>query len=197
MFELSRDLSSQFIMIYAARVFLFLCSVLAIAADSSPLLPFPYVASLGTSTLTVDGSFHFAVVGSSNAIIESAVNRYKTLIAAPSSSTGTLKSCSLSIADIDSTLPIVGSDESHKVSISEAGECTITAETTWGLLHGLETFAQLLTRSSAGNVQTTYAPVAIEDHPRFQHRGLMIDTARHYLPVETIRRVIDTLPISK
>lgn len=184
-------------MIYAARVFLFVCSLLAVAADYSPLLPFPYVASLGTSSVTVDGSFKFTTSGSTNAIIKSAITRYNTLMAVPSSSTGTLKSCSLSVADVDSSLPIIGSDESHKLTISEAGDCSITAETTWGLLHALETFTQLLTRSSSGDIQTAYAPVAIEDTPRFKHRGLMIDTARHYLPVETIRRVIDTLPMSK
>jgi len=184
-------------MIYASRAFLFLCAVVSVVADYSPLLPFPYYALLGESSVTVDGSFQFVVSGSSNTIIDSAVTRYGSLLATPSSSKGTLTSCSLSVADIDTTGTIIGSDESHKLTVSESGECSISAQTTWGLLHGLETFTQLLIRSDSGDVQLNYAPVSIQDQPRFGHRGLMIDTARHYLPVDTIRHVIDTLPMSK
>jgi len=184
-------------MIYAAKAFLYLCAVVAVTADYSPLLPYPYVASLGNSSVTVDGSFQFTNVGSTNTIIDAAITRYGSLLSVPSSSKGTLYSCSLSVSDVDTSGSIVGSDESHKLTISESGECSISAETTWGLLHGLESFTQLLTRSSSGDIELAYAPVAIEDKPRFSHRGLMIDSARHYLPVETIRRVIDTLPMSK
>lgn len=185
------------IMIYAARALLFLCAVASVVADYPPLLPFPYYALLGNSSVTVDGSFQFVVSGSSNSIIDSAITRYGNLLATPSSSTGSLTSCSLSVTDIDTTASIIGSDESHKLTISETGECSISAQTTWGLLHGMETFTQLLIRSDSGDIQMNYAPVSLQDQPRFGHRGLMIDTARHYLPVETIRHVIDSLPMSK
>ena len=37
-------------------------------------------------------------------------------------------------------------------------------------------------------------PWSIEDKPRFPHRGLMMDTARHFQPIESILRMIDSLP---
>ena len=41
------------------------------------------------------------------------------------------------------------------------------------------------------------APWKIEDEPRFQYRGLMIDTSRHFLPTNGIRRQIDGLSFNK
>ena len=40
-------------------------------------------------------------------------------------------------------------------------------------------------------------PFHTEDAPRFPHRGLMIDTARHYQPLSSIRAIIDSLPDAK
>jgi len=41
------------------------------------------------------------------------------------------------------------------------------------------------------------APWQISDKPRFAHRGLMIDTARHYESLASIRGIIDSLPYAK
>jgi hexosaminidase len=35
------------------------------------------------------------------------------------------------------------------------------------------------------------------DVPRFAHRGIMIDSARHFLPVETILSVLDAMSYAK
>ncbi len=40
-------------------------------------------------------------------------------------------------------------------------------------------------------------PVFIDDQPDFLWRGLMIDTSRHYLPVETIKKIIDGIMYNK
>jgi hexosaminidase len=41
------------------------------------------------------------------------------------------------------------------------------------------------------------APVAIDDAPAFAWRGLMVDPARQFLPLATLRAVIDSLAIAK
>ena len=41
------------------------------------------------------------------------------------------------------------------------------------------------------------APWAVEDRPRFPHRGIMIDTSRHFEPLAVIRGVVDALPYSQ
>ena len=40
-------------------------------------------------------------------------------------------------------------------------------------------------------------PILISDQPRFPHRGLLIDTSRHFLPLSTIRNAIDALSYNK
>ena len=82
---------------------------------------------------------------------------------------------------------------------------TLTAATVWGALRGLETFSQLVywdldlqrpADPEAGYV-LRWAPWVIDDAPRFKHRGVLIDTARHYLSVATIMRQIDAVAFCK
>lgn len=40
-------------------------------------------------------------------------------------------------------------------------------------------------------------PIDIEDEPAFSYRGLMIDTARHYQPINLIYETIDALMYNK
>lgn len=55
---------------------------------------------------------------------------------------------------------------------------------------GLQTLRQL---AQVENGRVAFAPVAIEDAPRFAHRGLMLDSARHIQSLGGIKRVIDQM----
>lgn len=45
------------------------------------------------------------------------------------------------------------------------------------------------------NKNIAYAPVVINDAPRFAYRGMMLDVARHFQPVEFIKKYIDMLAL--
>jgi hexosaminidase len=49
----------------------------------------------------------------------------------------------------------------------------------------------------AGSRQYSQAPVYVDDAPRFEYRGLLVDTARHFLPVPHLLHVIDALSYNK
>lgn len=84
-------------------------------------------------------------------------------------------------------IPKLGDDESYTLDISDK-QAKLTAPTTVGAMRGLETFLQLL----EGDKNGFYFPaVSINDRPRFAWRGLMIDSARHYQPVEVLKRTLD------
>ena len=84
-------------------------------------------------------------------------------------------------------------DESYSLSIS-FNKIMINATSDLGALHGLETLLQLLQNTST----SYYFPmVEITDSPRFTWRGLMIDAARHFQPVDVIKRNLDAMASMK
>lgn len=60
----------------------------------------------------------------------------------------------------------------------------------------METLTQTLTRGDS-SVTMAYAPLSVNDSARYGHRGLLIDTSRHYLSINEIERMIDTLVMNK
>lgn len=95
--------------------------------------------------------------------------------------------------------PLAGAiDESYSLELTEDGVATIEAETSIGALRGLETFVQLFYQHSSGSFwYTEVAPVSIKDEPKFAHRGLLLDVARTWYPVEDLLRTIDALSWNK
>jgi hexosaminidase len=82
---------------------------------------------------------------------------------------------------------VLGEDESYRLRIG-SGRITIEAETDIGVLYALETLLQLLRADRGGYV---FPGVVVTDAPRFPWRGLMIDAARHFMPVDVIKRNLD------
>jgi hexosaminidase len=87
----------------------------------------------------------------------------------------------------------LGENESYRLRISSR-EMILEAETELGLMHGLETWLQLLESDEEGYF---FPAVIIEDEPRFPWRGLMIDVCRHFQPVHVILQNIDAMAAMK
>ncbi len=79
------------------------------------------------------------------------------------------------------------------MSITEKG-IELQAATDLGALHGLETILQLLRIDENG---ITLPELSIFDEPRFPWRGLMIDSSRHFMPVEMVKRNLDGMAAVK
>eukprot|EP00040_Diaphanoeca_grandis_P019625 m.103756 g.103756 ORF g.103756 m.103756 type:complete len:963 (-) comp27515_c0_seq4:240-3128(-) len=80
--------------------------------------------------------------------------------------------------------------ENYTLSISFPN-ATLTAVTAYGALRGLETFSQL--------VQPDYSirEQVIDDFPRFPFRGILIDSARHFLSVPLLQAHLDAMAYNK
>jgi len=84
-------------------------------------------------------------------------------------------------------------DESYVLDVKK-DKITINATSDLGALHALETLLQLMQNNS----NSFYFPVStISDFPRFTWRGLMIDAARHFMPVDVIKRNLDAMAAAK
>ncbi|XP_041652472.1 beta-hexosaminidase subunit alpha [Cheilinus undulatus] len=90
--------------------------------------------------------------------------------------------------------PSEDSSERYSLTVS-AGHASLNAETVWGALRGLETFSQLVYQDDYGLYFVN--KTEIEDFPRFQFRAILLDTSRHYLPVQTILKTLDAMAYSK
>jgi len=93
-------------------------------------------------------------------------------------------------------------DESYLLSVPSTNTTgnvvSITCNTVYGCYHALETLSQLINFDFDLQAYSIYnAPWMISDSPRFPHRGLLVDTSRHFLPVATLKIIIDSLTYAK
>eukprot|EP01112_Ceratiomyxa_fruticulosa_P000622 TRINITY_DN1055_c0_g1_i3.p1 TRINITY_DN1055_c0_g1~~TRINITY_DN1055_c0_g1_i3.p1 ORF type:complete len:528 (-),score=102.21 TRINITY_DN1055_c0_g1_i3:92-1675(-) len=168
----------------------------------SGLFPLPANVQCGNQLISLapQNSFEFEMVGpvSSSLVMDIAFVRYKETIYGlddfpykPEFPQLTTVQVSIQSKDFNLTL---GVDESYQMTI-QAPVTKITSNTIWGALRALETFTQLISFETNFTIYDT--PLTIQDSPRFPWRGVMIDTSRHYLPVELILHIIDGLAIHK
>ena len=112
-----------------------------------------------------------------------------------------LGSCAVAIASANVSLHL-GVDEQYALDLTKSS-CEIRAATVWGAMHGLETLSQIIVFEYDKHIVAhddpakqpphyivAQAPWHVLDAPRFQHRGVMLDTARHFYPVASITRLL-------
>lgn len=100
-----------------------------------------------------------------------------------------LSVCTVSVGDESVVALVEGTDESYTLTVGTDGSCALGSATAFGALRGLESLSDLA--GEACSIENT--PVAIDDSPRFSYRGLMVDSSRHFLPVATLKKVLDTM----
>ena len=84
-------------------------------------------------------------------------------------------------------------DESYRLTVTPVG-ARLDAPNPLGVLRGMETFLQLVDLDAGG---FGVPAVTVEDHPRFPWRGLMLDVARHWLPLADVKRTLDGMAAVK
>lgn len=85
--------------------------------------------------------------------------------------------------------------EAYKLDVSPSA-VTIAAAQRAGLFYGAMSLWQLATPDDAKG-QVAVPAAAIEDAPRFAWRGLMVDSARHYQSIATLKATLDAMAAHK
>ncbi|KYO48587.1 hypothetical protein Y1Q_0004000 [Alligator mississippiensis] len=93
-----------------------------------------------------------------------------------------------------SLYPGATSSEAYNLHVTEP-VAILKAEKVWGALRGLETFSQLVYEDDYGSFFINESEIT--DFPRFAHRGILLDTSRHYLPLKTIFTNLDAMAFNK
>jgi len=168
--------------------------------ESPDLMPLPASYQPQTGRLIINQSFSVAITGHNEPRLGRAVQRFLHTM---SRETGMPLSTRLA-ENGNATLVIytdhasklvqdADEDESYTLDVSASG-AKLNAPNPLGILHGLETFAQLVTISPDG---FAVSAAHIDDKPRFVWRGLMIDVSRHFIPLDVIKRNIDGMAAVK
>lgn len=184
--------------------FLFLISLFSVHSMAAlPYIwPAPKKATTGTATVSVKASrefFAFRSPGQAPETLRAAFERYfdTTFPHVATTTHADLSFLDVTVDDLDESHPQLETDETYTLAIDKNG-AQLHAKTIYGAMHGLETFSQLVFFDfESQSYQIKGCPWAIDDAPRFAHRGLMIDSARHFETLASIKAIIRSLPYAK
>ena len=185
-----------------------LCSAIAASmaavapagAESQPLnvMPAPAEATVSAGRIAVQGDLATDVAGGADvrlgAAVARAAARWRARVGQVAGAPrGAVLRLSIECGAPGAEIPALSDDESYSLDVGEKG-VILRAPTSVGAMRGIETFLQLLERDKAG----WFIPaVSIRDRPRYPWRGLMIDVARHWEPVDVIERNLDAMAVVK
>jgi hexosaminidase len=165
------------------------------------LMPVPASVRFGAGRLRVDKSFTVGAAGHVDerlrAGVERAVRRLEgrtVLELARGLSADAARATLLVEARAPGlAVPSVEEDESYTLEVTER-QASLRAATVVGVLRGLETLLQLV----EGDREGFYLPaVSVDDRPRFRWRGLLVDIARHFQPMDVLKRNLDAMAAVK
>ncbi len=170
-------------------------------AERPALMPWPASIEIGSGELPVGPDFRVTVAGKGGPIVDGAARRFEERLARqtglqlPSPVAASEKpTLEIRCDGPGKPLPYLGMDESYTLTVTLGG-AALQAPEPWGVLRGLETFLQLVVPGASTPFR---APaVVIKDRPRFPWRGLMLDPARRFMPLEIVKRTIDGMAAVK
>jgi hexosaminidase len=171
----------------------------ALPAPPLPLMPLPAQVKPGTGEFLINNGFGVALEGFAEPRLERAKQRFLNTL---SQETGiplwreaVLNKPMFFIKTAGPSAPLqqMDEDESYRLQIS-GDEVHLEAANPLGVLHGLQTFLQLVRISPRG---FAVPAMTIDDQPRFPWRGLMLDVGRHFMPLDVVYRTLDGMEAVK
>ncbi len=166
------------------------------------LIPLPLSLTTGDGVFHITPQFRIAVEGKGNERLLRATDRMRQRLAGRTGIFFTsntiepgknLGNGGLSISFERTGRLALHEDESYALDITSEG-VILKAVTDIGAMRGLETLLQLVSAVPGGYC---FPAVFIQDHPRFPWRGLLIDSCRHFMPVDVIKRNLDGMSAVK
>lgn len=163
------------------------------------LMPWPAGVHMGNGEFVIDQSLGIGFEGYREPRLDRAAERFLGRL---SRQTGTPFSASVNAEKpnfvircdhASEKIQQAKEDESYRLEVTTTS-VTLTAPTPLGIMHGLQTFLQLVQIGPKG---FTAPAVVIEDEPRFPWRGLLIDVSRHFVPLDDVKRNLDAMEAVK
>jgi hexosaminidase len=159
----------------------------------------PSSVQVDTGQLTIDRSFSVAIVGLHDASLDRGMRVFiaqlsrETGIPLRQKSGNTNPTLTIRADHAREAVQRLGEDESYELNVTPSA-ANLTAPNPLGILHGLQTFLQLVQITPNG---FALPAVTIKDQPRFPWRGLLIDVSRHFIPLDVLKRNLDGMAAVK
>ena len=164
------------------------------------LMPWPASVQQGSGVLRIDQSFRVAFTGYTESRLDRAGQRFMERLhrqtGIPFTNQGGDAAKATLVVHTDKAskeIQELGEDESYTLEVTPQG-AKVNAANPLGVLRGLQTFLQLVDVSPDGFAAPA---VSIKDQPRFAWRGLMIDSSRHFTPLDVLKRNLDGMEAVK
>ncbi|WP_242202158.1 beta-N-acetylhexosaminidase [Aestuariivivens insulae] len=94
----------------------------------------------------------------------------------------------------------IDNEEGYTLSITY-NQIVISGKTAKGVFYGIQTLRQLMPASIESETnkiaELTIPAVTVKDSPRYQYRGMHLDVARHFFPVDFVKKYIDLIALHK
>jgi hexosaminidase len=170
------------------------------SAPPMNLMPWPADVQQGSGALKIDPSFRVAFTGYTESRLDRAGQRFIERLHRQTgilftNQGGDAAKATLVVHTNKASKEIqeLGEDESYTLEVTPQG-AKLNATNPLGVLRGLQTFLQLVDVSPDGFAAPA---VSVKDRPRFPWRGLMIDSSRHFTPLDVLKRNLDGIEAVK
>ncbi|WP_312162073.1 family 20 glycosylhydrolase [Phenylobacterium sp.] len=163
------------------------------AAAAVALTPLPQSVRESEGSLALPGRFAIAWTGCREPMLERAAERFQRdlgRLTGVETFAAAGPRLEIACAAADPGALSLEAREAYRLQVTGEG-VKLDADGPIGVLRGLATLRQLIETGPDG--AAALPAVAIDDRPRFAWRGVTIDTARHFMSIETLRRQIDAM----
>lgn len=164
-----------------------------------PIMPMPAVIHPSDGWFAIDASLNISITGKCDSRVTHAVDRFwqhlsgETGIPLPGLQQDSNSKFVITCDAAGEEVQALEENESYVLQVFPTG-VQLRAPNPLGVLHGLQTFLQLVRSGTDG---FGISALTIEDHPRFPWRGLLMDVSRHFIPVEVIKRNLNGMEAVK
>ncbi|KAJ3268781.1 N-acetyl-glucosamine-6-phosphate deacetylase [Terramyces sp. JEL0728] len=182
------------------------------STPNNVLFPRPQEFAFGSTARPIGSNLHFNLLDKQSDFFMENAARYQKLFFAdgcPTAADVTVVNVHIANSGSD-----ILADESFNLTVPATGPITIHSSFSIGAKRALESLAQLITpvtnipafvlqskKCSDLNIHPGFVientPWAIRDYPTFNHRGILLDTSRHFISKENIYAIMDGMEASK
>ncbi len=185
----------------------FLCIALAAIAACGieshagveAMTPQPKQMTVGTGSLVLPASFNVGYPADLSADMVAEITKFANSLKA-STDLDVTASAGQGLITVATNAAL--GNEAYNLNVTANG-ASVEASTPAGLYYAFQTVKKLLPPNVAvevkGEAGTVYSlpVVSINDEPRFEYRGFMLDVSRHFFDVAEVKRMLDIMAVYK